>query len=218
MIAYNADQRARCARERHEIATALHDELCQPLAALNLRLTMQQRVAAGDGKPLAELAALAETAERAARSLMYRISPPVLFDMGLRPALEWLAEEMQRSYGLSVKVSGDAPGRSLSIDATVLSVLFRCVRELLVNVPRLVSAYYTLKPDVADPAQQVAFGTSGHRGSSLDRAFNDAHIAATTQAICEHRAAAGIRGPLFLGRDTHGLSEPAWRTAVEVLP
>ncbi len=123
-------------RERHEIATALHDELCQPLAALNLRLTMQQRVAAGDGKPLAELAALAETAERAARSLMYRISPPVLFDMGLRPALEWLAEEMQRSYGLSVKVSGDAPGRSLSIDATVLSVLFRCVRELLVNVAK----------------------------------------------------------------------------------
>ncbi|MFM7062753.1 MAG: phosphoglucomutase (alpha-D-glucose-1,6-bisphosphate-dependent), partial [Actinomycetes bacterium] len=74
-----------------------------------------------------------------------------------------------------------------------------------------------LVPDPAEIGQRVAFGTSGHRGSSLDRAFNEAHIAATTQAICEHRAGAGISGPLFLGRDTHGLSEPAWRTALEVL-
>jgi phosphoglucomutase len=87
----------------------------------------------------------------------------------------------------------------------------------LVDIDALIGAYYDLVPDPAEVAQQVAFGTSGHRGSSLDRAFNEAHIAATTQAICEHRAAAGISGPLFLGRDTHGLSEPAWRTAVEVL-
>ena len=86
----------------------------------------------------------------------------------------------------------------------------------LVDVAALVTAYYTGHPDVAEPAQQVAFGTSGHRGSSLDLAFNEDHIAATSQAICEHRAAAGIAGPLFLGRDTHGLSEPAWSTALEV--
>ncbi len=86
----------------------------------------------------------------------------------------------------------------------------------LVDVSSLVTAYFTGHPDVAEPAQQVAFGTSGHRGSSLDLAFNEDHIAATSQAICEHRAAAGIAGPLFLGRDTHGLSEPAWSTALEV--
>jgi phosphoglucomutase len=86
----------------------------------------------------------------------------------------------------------------------------------LVDVAALVTAYFTGHPDVAEPSQQVAFGTSGHRGSSLDLAFNEDHIAATSQAICQHRAAAGIAGPLFLGRDTHGLSEPAWATAVEV--
>ncbi len=86
----------------------------------------------------------------------------------------------------------------------------------LVDVPALITAYYTGHPDVSDPTQQVAFGTSGHRGSSLDTAFNEDHIAATSQAICEHRSSAGITGPLFLGRDTHGLSEPAWATALEV--
>jgi phosphoglucomutase len=87
----------------------------------------------------------------------------------------------------------------------------------LVDVARLVTAYYTGEPDPEVPEQQVAFGTSGHRGSALDGAFNEAHIAATTQAICEHRGAQGIAGPLFLGRDTHALSEPAWATALEVL-
>ena len=86
----------------------------------------------------------------------------------------------------------------------------------LVDVASLVTAYYTGHPDVAEAAQQVAFGTSGHRGSSLDLAFNEDHIAATSQAICEHRAAAAVAGPLVLGRDTHGLSEPAWATALEV--
>lgn len=89
--------------------------------------------------------------------------------------------------------------------------------EDLIDVPHLVSAYYTVVPDPDDIAQQVAFGTSGHRGSSLDAAFNEAHILATTQAIAEYRAAQGTTGPLFLGRDTHGLSEPAWATALEVL-
>jgi phosphoglucomutase len=87
----------------------------------------------------------------------------------------------------------------------------------LIDVASLVTAYYTLEPDPSDPAQQVAFGTSGHRGSAFDAAFNEAHILATTQAICEYRAARGYDGPLFLGRDTHALSEPAWASALEVL-
>jgi phosphoglucomutase len=87
----------------------------------------------------------------------------------------------------------------------------------LVDVAHLVTAYFSVVPDPADPAQQVVFGTSGHRGSSLTGSFNEAHILATTQAICEYRAAQGVDGPLFLGRDTHGLSEPAWVSALEVL-
>jgi phosphoglucomutase len=87
----------------------------------------------------------------------------------------------------------------------------------LVDLPHLVTAYYTDAPDPGEPTQQVLFGTSGHRGSSLDRAFNEAHILATTQAICEYRSGQGTDGPLFIGRDTHGLSEPAWATALEVL-
>ncbi len=89
--------------------------------------------------------------------------------------------------------------------------------EDLIDLPHLVTAYYTIEPDPDDVAQQVAFGTSGHRGSSLDGAFNEAHILATTQAIAEYRAAQGTTGPLFIGRDTHGLSEPAWVSALEVL-
>ncbi|HEY2958585.1 MAG TPA: phosphoglucomutase (alpha-D-glucose-1,6-bisphosphate-dependent) [Actinomycetota bacterium] len=89
--------------------------------------------------------------------------------------------------------------------------------SMLVDVDRLVRAYYEEQPDVSDPAQRVSFGTSGHRGSSLNRSFNQAHILATTEAICRWRRRAGIDGPLFLGRDTHALSEPAFHTAVEVL-
>jgi phosphoglucomutase len=89
--------------------------------------------------------------------------------------------------------------------------------SMLVNVPRLVTAFYTRRPDPEDRAQRVAFGTSGHRGSALRGTFNEAHIAATTQAICLHRRAQGIDGPLFLGMDTHALSEPAFATALEVL-
>jgi phosphoglucomutase len=87
----------------------------------------------------------------------------------------------------------------------------------LVDVPALVTAYFAEHPDPGDPAQQVTFGTSGHRGSALRLSFNDDHIAAATQAICEYRSAAGITGPLFIGRDTHALSEPALVTALEVL-
>lgn len=89
-------------------------------------------------------------------------------------------------------------------------------REMLTNVPRLVSAYYTDHPDPADPAHAVAFGTSGHRGTSFNCSFNDDHIAATSQAICEYRAAQGTTGPLFIGMDPHALSEPALSTAIEV--
>ncbi|HET8716918.1 MAG TPA: phosphoglucomutase (alpha-D-glucose-1,6-bisphosphate-dependent) [Nocardioidaceae bacterium] len=89
--------------------------------------------------------------------------------------------------------------------------------EDLVDVAHLITAYYTTEPDPADPDQRVVFGTSGHRGSSLRGAFTETHIAATTQAICDYRREQGYDGPLFLGRDTHGLSEPAWATALEVL-
>jgi phosphoglucomutase len=89
--------------------------------------------------------------------------------------------------------------------------------SMLVNVPRLVSAYYAEHPDVAVAAERVAFGTSGHRGSAFARTFNEAHILAITQAICNHRATHGITGPLFLGIDTHALSEPAAISALEVL-
>ena len=90
-------------------------------------------------------------------------------------------------------------------------------KEMLVDVAELESEYYQRKPDVSDPTQLVAFGTSGHRGSSLKGAFNQAHILAITQAICEYRRGKGIDGPLYMGKDTHGLSAPAQRTALEVL-
>ena len=88
---------------------------------------------------------------------------------------------------------------------------------MLVNVPRLVTAYYTEHPDRAVAAERVAFGTSGHRGSAFERSFNEAHILAITQAICSYRQAHRIEGPLFLGMDTHALSEPAFASALEVL-
>ena len=86
----------------------------------------------------------------------------------------------------------------------------------LINVPQLVTAYFTSKPDPSDPAQRVAFGTSGHRGTSLKNSFNENHILATTQAICDHRRETGLTGPLFVGIDTHALAEPALASAVEV--
>ncbi|MGW8272281.1 MAG: phosphoglucomutase (alpha-D-glucose-1,6-bisphosphate-dependent) [Thermodesulfovibrionales bacterium] len=89
-------------------------------------------------------------------------------------------------------------------------------RSMLVNVPRLIMAYYTNKPDVSEPGQRVSFGTSGHRGSSLKNSFNEAHILAISQAICEYRRSQKIRGPLYLGMDTHALSEPALGSALEV--
>lgn len=89
--------------------------------------------------------------------------------------------------------------------------------DMLVNVPKLITAYYAYQPDVNVPAERVAFGTSGHRGSSFERSFNQKHILATTQAICEFRTAKGYSGPLFIGIDTHALSEPAFANALEVL-
>src|SRR2546428_684299 len=89
--------------------------------------------------------------------------------------------------------------------------------SILIDVPRLVTAYYTRQPDPSIPAQRVVFGTSGHRGSALDNAFNEAHILAITQAICLYRKKQGIDGPLYIGIDTHALSEPAFATALEVL-
>lgn len=115
-------------RERHDLATELHDALCQPLAAAGLRLSTHL--------PPAEVMELIASAERAARTLISRLSPPVLFDMGLAPALEWLADEMQRTYHLSVKVHSAGFNEPRAADETVRSVLFRCVRELLTNVAK----------------------------------------------------------------------------------
>src|SRR3984957_8073797 len=87
----------------------------------------------------------------------------------------------------------------------------------LVDVPRLITAYYSERPDPAIAAQRVAFGTSGHRGSSFDLGFNEYHVLAISQAICEYRRSRGIDGPLFIGYDTHALSAPAFASALEVL-
>src|ERR1035438_3418050 len=87
----------------------------------------------------------------------------------------------------------------------------------LVNVPRLITSYYSLKPDTAEKTQRVSFGTSGHRGSSFACSFNENHILAITQAICEYRKQQGTTGPLFLAADTHALSDPALVSALEVL-
>src|SRR5260221_13345397 len=90
-------------------------------------------------------------------------------------------------------------------------------KELLIDPQKLERAYYDVRPDLGHDAQLVSFGTSGHRGSSLDGTFTEAHILAITQAICEYRARQGTSGPLFMGKDTHALSAPAERTALEVL-
>jgi phosphoglucomutase len=89
--------------------------------------------------------------------------------------------------------------------------------SILVNIPRLISSYYAIQPDPQNPAQRVAFGTSGHRGTSFSGTFNEAHILAVSQAVAEYRVEQGISGPLFIGMDSHALSEAAWITAVEVL-
>ena len=89
--------------------------------------------------------------------------------------------------------------------------------SILIDVPKLVAAYYTVRPDPSVPAQRVAFGTSGHRGCSLDSSFNEAHILAISQAICLYRKQQNIDGPLYIGFDTHALPEPAFKSAMEVL-
>src|SRR5436305_4193146 len=89
--------------------------------------------------------------------------------------------------------------------------------EILVDIDKLIAAYYDQKPDAQNKAQLVSFGTSGHRGTSLNGTFTESHIAAITQALVEYRRAHGITGPIYLGKDTHALSSPAERTALEVL-
>src|SRR5215472_1287074 len=90
-------------------------------------------------------------------------------------------------------------------------------KDLLIDVARLEREYYDRKPDMSDPTERVSFGTSGHRGSSLRGSFMEAHILAITQAICDYRHSQDIDGPLYMGKDTHALSAPAQRTALEVL-
>ena len=91
-------------------------------------------------------------------------------------------------------------------------------KSVLANIPRLVSAYYTHRPDVSEPGQRVSFGTSGHRGSSLKNSFNEDHVLAISQAVCELRRSRGIDGPLYLGIDTHALSESAYVVLVGDVP
>ena len=89
-------------------------------------------------------------------------------------------------------------------------------RNSLIDVPRLVTDYFVVQPDAHQSQQRVAFGTSGHRGTSADGSFNEAHVAAISQAVADHRHSRGVKGPLFLGADTHALSTPALATATEV--
>jgi phosphoglucomutase len=114
-----------------------------------------------------------------------------------------VAGSISAFQGLDVSATNPAAGKPVAANA-------------LANIPKLVTAYFAAKPDPADPAQRVAFGTSGHRGSSLRHSFNEDHILATTQAICDYRREAGLTGPLFVGIDTHALAEPALASAVEV--
>jgi phosphoglucomutase len=90
-------------------------------------------------------------------------------------------------------------------------------KELLVDIDKLRQEYYARKPNITNSAERVSFGTSGHRGSSLRGGFNEAHVSAITQAICEYRSSQSIQGPLYIGKDTHALSEQAFATALEVL-
>src|SRR5919108_4138765 len=125
-----------------------------------------------------------------------------------------------RASHRAARADGARPGERSAMNTEVTSVHplagKRVPAELQVDVAELVAAYHAEAPDPSDPAQQVSFGTSGHRGSSLRRSFNDAHIAAVAQAIADYRGSAGTTGPLFIGRDTHALSEPALATALQV--
>jgi phosphoglucomutase len=114
-----------------------------------------------------------------------------------------LVRQLELDRGRQVSANNPIPGQPVPADS-------------LANIPRLVTAYFAFKPDPADAGQRVAFGTSGHRGTSLKRSFNEDHIVATTQAICDHRRETGLTGPLFVGIDTHALAEPALASAVEV--
>src|SRR6185312_12674154 len=128
---------------------------------------------------------------------------------GSRPAAGSLRPERS-----AVRNVGTAQGRPMAmIDPAAGKPV---ADAALANIPRLITAYYALKPNPTEATQRVAFGTSGHRGSSLKTSFNENHILATTQAICDHRREAGLTGPLFIGIDTHALSEPALASAIEV--
>src|SRR5690349_14370302 len=121
----------------------------------------------------------------------------------------------------SSRVTGPSPSMPLTASPSVAKVSplagQPAPRKLLVDLARLEREYYQCRPDLADRAQMVSFGTSGHRGSSLRASFTEAHILAISQAICDYRRSRGTDGPLYMGKDTHALSAPAQRTALEVL-
>ena len=127
--------------------------------------------------------------------------------LGARLKINWYPTPLPRT-------SNPAPGGNMTLHELAGKA---APHSVLTNIPRLISAYYICEPDMTDKSQRVEFGTSGHRGSSFKTSFNEHHILATTQAICDYRALQGIDGPLFLGMDTHALSEPSHATALEVL-
>ncbi len=129
-------------------------------------------------------------------------------------SLTWLKETIGT---IEVMASGPAQPKTQTGERISPLAGKPAPKELLADLGRLERDYYARRPDMDDPNQRVAFGTSGHRGTSLNGTFTEAHILAITQAICEYRSSAGTDGPLFLGKDTHALSDPAQRTAIEVL-
>src|SRR5579884_1256955 len=128
----------------------------------------------------------------------------------------------RRNGQIATDKGDNSPVMSSAVDTPALPGISplagkRAPKEMLIDAARLEREYYARRPDVNDPQQMVAFGTSGHRGTSANATFTESHILAITQAICEYRRANGIDGPLYIGKDTHALSDPAQRTALEVL-
>src|SRR6185312_1759292 len=127
------------------------------------------------------------------------------------------ARTRQLNEHVDPSLSGRPQGKSMSGEKISPLAGKPAPKSSLVDIGKLLAAYADIRPDASNPEQRVAFGTSGHRGSSLDGSFNEWHILAITQAICDYRAKESITGPLFIGFDTHALSKPAFKSALKVL-
>src|SRR5262249_32340465 len=189
---------AHCRRRRKHVSRDLGDQ--QKRAMRGHRVEQHERRAEADNADRSVLCNTCKTALVLAAGFTLNIDIPDQIDLA-----SW--EEAGRSWQMD-----DDPAIAISLLAGKPAP-----KSILVDLARLESDYYARKPDVADATQLVSFGTSGHRGSSLRGSFTEAHIAAITQAICDYRRTQGIDGPLYMGKDTHALSDPAQRTALEVL-